>query len=366
MDRPIILHKEIVCDLPRAAGNPRNSEGDFLCLHDGAILFAYSRYCGADGKDDSPCDIAGLLSRDGGRTFSPLPDLLASASDHGAQNIMCVSLRRLPNGEACLFYLCKYPPLSAYYLRRALREDTPVFGTPEVVFPAEEGVYSVVNNCRVCVTHDGRLLVPAARHAVVREGGREVGGYFADSVLYEADSDGRHWRRLPHLFTLPQPGHSETGLQEPGVVELPGGKLYAYFRTDRAFQYESISDDGGRNWSTPTQSLFTSPESPMLIARNPFSELYYAFWNPIPLYNGRIAPDAPWIDAGRTPFVMAVSKDGTSFSPFTVLEDDPTRGYCYPAVHFLGEKEMLLSYCCGGPDDGMCLTRTRIVRAELA
>ena len=195
--------------------------------------------------------------------------------------------------------------------------------------------------------------------------GRESGEYFAESALYEADADGRNWRRLPHTFRLPQPGRSETGLQEPGIAELPDGRLYAYFRTDRAFQYESVSADGGETWTVPTQSLFTSPESPMLISRNPFSGLYYAFWNPIPLYNGRIAPDSPWIDAGRSPFVMAVSENGVDYSPFVVLEDDPTHGYCYPAVNFLSEKELLLSYCCGGPADGTCLTRTRILHLQI-
>ena len=103
----------------------------------------------------------------------------------------------------------------------------------------------------------------------------------------------------------------------------------------------------------------------MLIRRNPYSGLYYAFWNPIPEYNGRIGPNAPWIDAGRTPFVMAVSDNGTDFSEYTVLEDEPTHGYCYPAVYFLDDKTLLLSYCCGGPEDGNCLTRTRISRITL-
>ena len=366
MDKPILTVKETVCDLPRGARNPRNSEGDFARLQNGDILFAYSRYCGGDGEDDSPCDIAGMLSRDGGKTFTPLPELLVPASAHGVRNLMSVTLRRLPNGELCLFYLCKYPPLSGYFMRRALREDVPVFGAPEPVIPVEDGIYTVVNNCRVLITESGRVLVPAARHAVVREAdGRESGEYFAESALYEADADGRNWRRLPHTFRLPQPGHSETGLQEPGVAELPDGRLYAYFRTDRAFQYESVSADGGETWTAPTQSPFTSPESPMLISRNPFSGLYFAFWNPIPLYNGRIAPDSPWIDAGRSPFVMAVSENGVDFSPFVALEDDPTHGYCYPAVHFLSEKELLLSYCCGGPADGTCLTRTRILHLQI-
>lgn len=366
LQKPAIRSREIVCELPRGTDNPRNSEGDFAVLHNGDILFAYSRYRGNDSEDDAPCDIAGLLSHDAGRSFEPMPELIVRAADHGVQNLMSVSFCRTADGELCLFYLCKYSPQSAYYMRRATRENETIFGKATAVIPPKKGVYYVVNNCRVCKTADGRLYVPAAVHRIVRNSDGEASGeYYAKSVLFTSD-DGSAWRRLPHTFSLPQRGYSETGLQEPGVGELPDGRLYAYFRTDRAFQYESVSDDGGKSWSTPIASRFTSPESPMLIRRNPYSGLFYAFWNPIPQYNGRTAPDAPWIDAGRTPFVMAVSQNGVDFSAYTVLEDDPSHGYCYPAVCFTNEKTVLLSYCCGGPADGNCLTRMRIVRMEFA
>lgn len=368
MRAPTILSRETVCELPRGADNPRNSEGDFARLRDGSILFAYSRYSGDNANDDAPCDIAALLSRDGGRTFAPLPHLLVSAPEHGVRNVMSVTLRRLPNGRLALFYLGKHDPQSAYYIRLADPADETVFRATQTVIPQHDGVYYVVNNCRVLVTRDGRILVPAARHKTLPPGqGGEDGDaeYFASSALFASCDGGTHFSPLPHVFALPEPGYSETGLQEPGVIELPDGTLYAYFRTDRAFQYESVSADGGAHWSVPKPSRFTSPESPMLIVRNPYSGLYYAFWNPIPLYNGRIDPDAPWIAAGRTPFVMAVSENGTDFSPYTVLEDDPAHGYCYPAVLFLRARELLLSYCCGGPEDGNCLTRTRILRLTI-
>lgn len=365
MDRPVVLSKKIIFELPRGENNPRNSEGDFAVLRNGDVLFAYSRYTGADHEDDAPCDIAGLLSRDGGESFSPLPEPLVRASDHGVRNIMSVSFARLPDGSLGLFYLCKHEPESAYCMRRASENDETVFTEAKTVIPKKTGVYYVVNNCRILKSQDGRLWVPAAQHRVVRNShGTRQGEYYAKSVLF-VSRDGESWQQTPHVFSLPQRGYSETGLQEPGIVGLADGRLYAYFRTDRAFQYESLSADGGSTWSIPKPSRFTAPESPMLIRRNPYSGLYYAFWNPIPEYNGRIEPDAPWIDAGRTPFVMAASENGLDFSPYTVLEDDPSHGYCYPAVCFTDDKTMLLAYCCGGPADGNCLTRTGIVRITL-
>ena len=366
MQKPGIREMRTVCELPRGENNPRNSEGDFAVLRGGEILFAYSRYVGSDAHDDAACDVAGLLSRDGGETFAPLPEPLARAADHGVKNIMSVSLKRLPNGELCLFYLCKHTPQSEMYLRRAVGDET-AFGPPERVFPCRDGIYYVVNNCRVCVTRDGRVLLPAALHRIVRrENGEASAEYYAASQIFEADGDGRNWRALPHVFRLRPRGHSETGLQEPGLAELPDGALYAYFRTDRGFQYESLSTDGGAHWTAPVQSRFSSPPSPMLIARNPYTGLYYAFWNPVPNYYGRLDSEARWITAGRTPFVTAVSENGRDFSPCAALETDPGRGYCYPAAYFLNEKTLLLSYCCGSEDDDMCLTRTRIARIGLA
>lgn len=58
---------------------PRSSEGDFALLPDGRILFAYSLY--HDDRDDfAPCNIGGLFSDDGGRTFSQTPIILISAA----------------------------------------------------------------------------------------------------------------------------------------------------------------------------------------------------------------------------------------------------------------------------------------------
>ncbi len=363
---PRFCSRRTVCELSRGADNPRNSEGCFARLRDGSLLFAYSRYRGDVGEDDSPCEIAGLISRDGGLSFEPLPAPLVSAAAHGAENVMSPSLARLPNGELALFYLCKYPPCSAYYMRKALGADETRFGEALCVIPREDGVYYVVNNARVQTLSDGRVLVPAARHRVVRRpDGTPDAAYYAESLLYVGDPDGQGWRRLPRVFRLPRRGRSETGLQEPGVLQLPDGSLYLYFRTDRCFQYESVSFDGGVRWSVPDASRFTSPDSPMLLTRDPFSGRVFAFWNPTPNFNGRLPENGPWISAGRTPFVMAVSADGFRFSSYTVLGEEPDRGYCYPAAFFTDADTLLLSYCCGGPEDGTCLTRTVIERIVL-
>ena len=366
MNQPEILSSEIVVMLPPAEGNPRNSEGDFAVLKDSRILFAYSRYVGVSGHDDAPCNVGALISSDGGRSFEPVPFYLAEAAEHSTLNIMSVSLHRLAGGELCLFYLCKQGPQSEMYLKRCTDETNLTFGAPELIVPQKKGIYYVVNNCRVCPLPDGTLLLPIARHKIVRRAdGTRSGSYFGNCCFYKGDAEARNWRQLSGVVSMYMPAHSRTGLQEPGAAVLPDGSVYGYFRTDRGFQFESFSADGGAHWTRPVPSRFTAPESPMLIRQNPYTGVYYAVWNPIPIYNGRLDSEKRWIHAGRTPLVLAQSENGLDFSRYAVLEDLPDHGYCYPAMLFLSENEMLLSYCCGGAEDGMCLARTCIRRVTL-
>lgn len=360
----ICKSQAVHCLCPKP-GNARNSEGDFARLRDGRILFAYSRYNGESAHDDATCDIAALYSYDDGAHFTEDPVILVAASEHNTLNLMSVSLLRLQSGRLALFYLCKVGPYSEFYMRLA-NEDETAFGEAVKCFPSDEQMYYVVNNARVIQLSDGRLLIPAARHCVRKNAdGSEHGEYFAKARVFGSDDEGKTWKAVSGLLAMPHPGYSATGLQEPGLVALADGRIYQYFRTDRMFQYESFSEDAGQTWSVPIASRFTAPESPMLIRRNPYDGRYYAFWNPIPLYNGRIGRNEKWVHAGRTPFVMAVSEDGIDFSEYTVIENEPDHGYCYPAVFFLSEKKMLLSYCSGGPEDGMCLTKTTLRLLEI-
>ena len=366
MNAPRILSSEFVAMLPPGEGNPRNSEGDFAVLKDGRILFAYSRYVGDSGHDDAPCNVGALISSDGGRSFQPLPFFLAEAAEHNTRNIMSVSLCRLENGVLCLFYLCKQGPQSEMYLKRCTDEAAVSFGAPELIVPQKKDIYYVINNSRVCKLPDGSLLLPLARHRIVkRADGRRSGVYFGNCCFFKGDAEGRNWRQISGTVNMYMPAHSGTGLQEPGAVPLPDGRIYGYFRTDRGFQFESFSADGGVRWTRPVPSRFTSPDSPMLIRQNPYGGLYYAVWNPVPNYNGRLSAEKRWIHAGRTPFVLAQSENGLDFSEYAVLEDKPDHGYCYPAMLFLSETELLLAYCCGGAEDGTCLSRTGIRRITL-
>ena len=83
----------------------RNSEGAFVELKDGTILFAYTRYVGEDWRDDASADIVVIKSKDGGTTWSE-PEVMVE-HDPGYGNVMSVSLLRLQSGRICFIYLKK-------------------------------------------------------------------------------------------------------------------------------------------------------------------------------------------------------------------------------------------------------------------
>ena len=230
--------------------------------------------------------------------------------------------------------------------------------------PDRPGNY-VLNNDRVIRTSTGRLIMPTAFH----RGGDSWGGEkhyfdFAGSLCFKlSDDEGETWFESPDV--VHPPFVSRHGLQEPGVVELENGVLWAYTRTVMMFQYQCFSFDNGMHWTQAQPSRFTSPCSPLHIKRNPFDRSLVAVWNPIPNYNGRIPNER--ISSGRTPIVYAISRDdGTSWSDPIVIEGREDCGYCYPAIFFTDDRCMLVAYISGDPKEGSLMANTTIRKIELS
>ncbi len=358
-----IKEASVVGFLGNAIDNPRNSEGSFLKLKDGRIAFAYSRYNGDSDSDHAPCDVCVVYSYDNGKTFDTENyETLVYASDYSEENVMSVTLRYMNNGDIGLFYLLIHPGLTSEYILRRYKDDFNGFMSEVKCLPFDYDGYFVVNNDRVLHLSDGRWFIPAAFHHTSIN--RKENEYFDGRALvyfFMSDDDGYTWKQVKGILRLSDT-YSKTGLQEPGLVELNGGALYCYSRTDRMYQYESVSLDGGEHWFNPQPSRFSSPTSPMLIKKNPYSNIYYAVWNPTPQIFDDFRADASW---GRTPLVIAESKDGVAFSKPIIIEGDKEKGFCYPAMEFLDDKTILLSYCSGGENEGCCLNTTVIRRLIL-
>lgn len=352
------MRSGIVLNLPHRPRNPRNSEGAFVTLADGRILFIYTHYDGEGWADEASARLCARVSTDSGRTWSAQDEVVLA--NEGRCNVMSVSLLRLHDGRLALFYLRKNSIAECRAWMRTSADEARTWSRPVLCMPAPG--YFVVNNDRVVQLRGGRLVMPAAYHRNKLPPPRQKERIYAAfdgrgvALFFLSDDAGRTWRESRDWWALPL--RSGAGLQEPGVVELADGRLYAYCRTDVGCHYELFSEDGGETWSAPRPSSFQAPCSPLSIKRIPSLDGLLAVWND---YSGRLlpvrSPDAKLqaMSWGRTPLVAALSRDeGRTWSAGRLLETDPTRGFCYTAVHAVDDA-VLLAYCCGGGKRGAVL-----------
>ncbi len=360
----------------------RHSEGAFLRLNDGRIVFIHSRFTAHVG-DDAPSDIVRSYSSDEGETWTE-PEVVIPASMYGVKNVMSVSLLRMQSGELGLFYGVKVTPGSGKHMLSLSRDEGQTFYRHiQCSLPDRIGYY-VLNNDRVERLKSGRILMPLivhrcsgydsrtaamaahndGRNAVCHHpgafGGTSAAGYWDSrgvAVFLYSDDDGETWQEADDTVSAAFTG-THTALQETGVIEKKNGALWAYCRTDKMVQYEFFSFDGGMHWTRPQPSRFTSPDSPLKIKRHPETGDLYAVWNPIPNYLGRKVVPVGW---DRTPMVWAVSHDdGVTWSENHVIDDEPDHGYSYPAIFFTNDGAMLVAHCSGGPEDKSGLARLTI------
>lgn len=341
----------MIYDIPHGERNPRNSEGSFVKLADGRILFVYTRYNGESWYDEASADLAAITTADGGRTWTEPQIIIRNTS----QNVMSVSLLRLQDGRIALAYLRKTRPertAADMYVRKY--HPRIMDCRPLIVFSSDEGAtwsepvdmvnvpfnYFVVNNDRLVQLSSGRLIVPAALHRLYG------GGTYrrAQGLFLLSDDNGASWREAQEACIAPN--WLASGLREPGVVELADGRVMAFFRTDSGSHWKAFSSDGGETWSLPGAAPeFPAPESPMSIKRDPVSGDLFAVWND---YDPRRSVAFTEASGGRTPLVLARSSDdGVTWDRHQVLEKEPDHGYCYIAMLFDAGK-LYLAYCCGG------------------
>ena len=334
-----------------SAKHPRNTEGDFALLSDGRIIFAFSRFIGAS-SDNSRAEIAAVFSSDGGESFDGERTLLSLGD--GDNNLMSVSFLPMLDGALGIFYLRKFTSESGKsccvpYCRRSY-DDGESWSEP--VRCIEDDDYYVLNNNRVIRLADGRVMFAVALHRDEADVG--------EACFFVSDDDCKSFKPIGETLKLPF-DHPFTGLQEPGICQLPDGRIWMWARTGHGFQFESYSEDGGKSFSpVRPNEFFTSPNSPMSVKRLRDGRLVSVF-NPIPNYNTRFPLEDgedvntahhkkrlyhPYsVYSGRSPLVLAVGEgDSKGFSPYIkLLEDNDGYNYCYTAI-FENEDYLLVSY----------------------
>jgi hypothetical protein len=301
-------------------------------------------------------------SRDGGETWSE-DTFIATPGEDDAMNVMSVSLLPLRQGEIGLFYLLRRSWHDLRMFVRRSSDDGRTWSEPALCMPGAG--YYVTNNDRIIRLASGRLLVPAALHKRRTDRNEHAAlDWRGIALFFLSDDDGRTWRESAGYVTLPVV-HTRAGLQEPGVVQLPDGRVWGWARTDLGRQYEFFSSDGGETWTQATPSRFTSPNSPLSMKPLPGQARLLAVWNPAPAYETR-ALKPPGGD--RTPLVLATGTGPNSgWKAARIIDglDDPTGGYCYTAIHFTKDA-VLLAYCAGGAADKSRLAKLRIRKIPLS
>jgi hypothetical protein len=194
----------------------------------------------------------------------------------------------------------------------------------------DDGWY--IMNDRLKQLRTGRMLIPVA-HAVPGSGPE---GDLAESGCFYSDDNGRSWK----LSQLVLPKGALRGMAEPCVAELPNGHVLMLARSGTGYLVDSWSEDGGATWSPPKNTALLSPCTSLTLKTLPDGRL-------IVFYN-HVKEDSPGSLFPRCPLVYAVSKDGKTWSPPVIVDDEgwdpgiPTRENIYPSITFLGEGMLVM------------------------
>ena len=333
--------------------NQRNGEGAFIELKNGSIMFGFTEFTANDWEDDVEARISYIISSDNGETWSNKKVLFEKPQN--AKNIMSLSFLRMNNGDLGAFYIVKNLDGTDKIVFTSSADEGKSWSEPISCMDCLENQdYYVLNNDRVIKLKNGRILFSVAKHTVLNtEKDFEPG----EIHFFISDDDAKTFRKTETVFKCPFPQNPD-GYEEPGLYQFTDGKIWCYIRTGLGFQYECFSEDNGETFTLPEPNLFFSSAcSPMLV--KDCGENTVAIFNPVPEHILRKESE-PW---GRTPYVMAVSKDnGKTFTKENLyyIEDDLDNGYCYPAI-YAGKDYMLLAYYHSNNTE-ICLNSTKIIK----
>ena len=323
---PPHLKKTVMLNLPPGENNPRNSEGAFITLKNGNLLFIYTHFSGKSDSDNAPASLTARVSADAGETWSDQDREIVS--NEGGENVMSVSLLRLLDGRIALFYLRKNSWQDCRPFLRFSSDEAETWTEPLECVQDEIGYY-VLNNDRVMQQEDGTLLMPLALHSQRPNGTGINAG--ADIFCYISKDIGKTWQRQQQVANP-----DNVVLQEPGLVQLHCGTILMYIRANGGCQFYSFSQDNGKTWSPAEKSPLVAPLSPAVIKRIPKSDELLAIWN--------------HDTSKRNPFSIAVlSSDAKTILVEKTLEFSPDNShwFCYPALHFLDDGNFITAYCAG-------------------
>jgi len=340
-----------VLSLPPRPKNPRNSEGDFIRLQDGRVMFVYTHFVSGAG-DHAGAYLAARFSDDGGRSWSSRDVVVVR--NEGRWNVMSVSLLRLKTGRIALFYARKNSLTDCRPYLRISTDEGQTWSAPKLCISDEVGYY-VMNNDRAVQLTTGRLVLPVSLHNKPGDAKPDWNGRV---MCYLSDDNGKSWRRSKDQLIATGKSGRRLIAQEPGVVELKDGRLMLFSRSNAGSQLVSFSADRGETWSSLSLSNIISPVSPATIERIPKTGDLILVWNDHRNISRKLR-------GKRTPYNVAISQDdGRTWTHVKTLQDNPHGWYCYTAVEFV-DGHVLLGHCAGDRRKNNGLAETHITRFSL-
>ncbi len=323
---------------------PRHDSASIVELKDGSLLLAWMEHVGGEtiGHDHAPCNIASMISRDGGRTWADHRILVEN--NPGDVNIHFPCFLRLQSGDI-LFY---------YQRRHELEPGAPQNSTSYVCRSSDQGQtfsspikHSVIRDSDM----SGNELIQLSSGRVILMNERTLGNWceVSDGVIKDhsvagccySDDDGQSWRQSAWV-DLPM-----RGAMEPRVAELRDGSLLMFLRTQLGAVFQSKSSDGGVTWSKPQTTGLKAPQSMAHLTRIPETADLLVIWN-----DGEYDPEFHHTMGKRTPLTVAISKDdGCSWENFKDIETDPTYEFTNPSCHFTSQDKVIITYVASKMDD---------------
>ena len=309
--------------------SPRNDTANVVELRDGALFVVWHKYRAsqAAGSDFGRADIAGKISRDGGRTWGEERIVIPMAESD--VNIQAPALVALPGGELLLAALRAHGKASSSMCLFRSPDQGKTWTETGSLWARSKGQWLQGGASSLVRLADGRLVLP------FHGGTGDQGSQHNQAGCYVSDDAGRTWRRSSAIIDLPM-----RGAMEASVAELPGRRLLMSLRTQLGTVMMCESRDGAETWSLPWSSGLTAPESCTCLRRIGTSDRLLLIWNGCEFYEPKHHHFGQ-----RNPLTLAVSDDaGRSWRRLGDIENDPAAEFTNLNCTFTSQGDAVITY----------------------
>ena len=250
------------------------------------------------GTDEKNPDVGIWVSRHDGKKWTPVVEVANGVQAGGQTRYPTWNpvLFQPKSGPLLLFYKAGPSPSRWWGMLITSSDGGRTWSQPRRL---PDGILGPIKNKPVALA-DGTVLCPSSTE---HDGWR---------IHMEMTSDlGTAWTKTGALND-----GKEFGAIQPTVLRHPNNRLQALSRSRQGRVTECWSGDGGKNWGAMKATELPNPNSGI---------------DAVTLKDGRHLLVYNPVTRGRTPLVVAVSKDGISWRTVATLEEQPGE-YSYPAI----------------------------------